>query len=310
MPPKFLLLFSFLLSIVACKNKGAATEGNTAPEQVQTPVTVTTVSVSTLTDSVVLNATSSYMQANIVKSSVNGYIKSIHTKVGQYTAAGKTLFTMQTKEAKNIGNLINNLDPSFHFSGIIHIKAPLAGYVSLLNHQVGDYVQDGEQLGVINDSKSFGFLLNLPYEYRQLVSTGKTVRLMLPDGTHLTGTVSNIMPTVDSTSQTQRVLISVPSTHSIPQNLIAKVQLVKKQKQNATTLPKEAVLSDEAQENFWVMKLIDSVTAVKVPIIKGMETKGAVEVVRPQFTATDKILLTGNYGLSDTAKVKIVKNQR
>jgi hypothetical protein len=57
------------------------------------------------------------------------------------------------------------------------------------------------------------------------------------------------------------------------------------------------------------MKMIDSVTAVKVPIIKGMETADRVEILRPQFQTGDKILLTGNYGLADTARVKIVKSQ-
>ena len=53
--------------------------------------------------------------------------------------------------------------------------------------------------------------------------------------------------------------------------------------------------------------MIDSVTAVKVNVIKGMESGDKVEIVRPRFNPNDKILLTGNYGLADTAKVKIVK---
>jgi hypothetical protein len=69
------------------------------------------------------------------------------------------------------------------------------------------------------------------------------------------------------------------------------------------------VLTDESQTNYWVMKIIDSVTAVKVPIQKGMETEEKVEILHPRFRAEDKILLTGNYGLSDTAKVKILKGE-
>jgi hypothetical protein len=57
------------------------------------------------------------------------------------------------------------------------------------------------------------------------------------------------------------------------------------------------------------MKMIDSVTAVKVAIVKGMETGDRVEIIRPQFSTSDKILLNGNYGLPDTAKVKIVKGE-
>jgi hypothetical protein len=53
------------------------------------------------------------------------------------------------------------------------------------------------------------------------------------------------------------------------------------------------------------MKLIDSATAVKVPVRKGIETKDRVEILEPVFSPGDKILVTGNYGLPDTAKVKV-----
>jgi len=55
------------------------------------------------------------------------------------------------------------------------------------------------------------------------------------------------------------------------------------------------------------MKMIDSVTAVKVPIRKGIETNERVEILSPPLGPGDKILLTGNYGLGDTAKVKIIE---
>ena len=55
------------------------------------------------------------------------------------------------------------------------------------------------------------------------------------------------------------------------------------------------------------MKMMDSVTAVKLPVVKGLETNSSVEILSPALKATDKILLTGNYGLSDTAKVIVIK---
>jgi hypothetical protein len=129
----------------------------------------------------------------------------------------------------------------------------------------------------------------------------------LPDGTHLKGVVSNMLPNIDSVSQTQAVMIKVNTAGNIPQNLIAKVRIIKNARSGVPSLPKEAVLTDEAQSNFWVMKMIDSVTAVKVPVIKGLEADNRVEIVRPIFSPSDKILLSGNYGLPDTVKVKIVK---
>jgi multidrug efflux pump subunit AcrA (membrane-fusion protein) len=300
----------FLLALLSCRHKETATEEESvAAEEVQTPVTVTSVETVPLQDFVELNATSSFLQTNFIKASTNGYIKSVNVKLGQMVHTGQLAFTLKTKEAEALGNTINKLDPSFNFTGLIHIKAAATGYIQELNHQAGDYVQDGEQLATLTDSKSFGFVLNLPYELRQYVSAGKALEVDLPDGTHLKGVVSSLLPNVDSISQTQTVLIKVAAAVPIPQNLIAKVRILKSERTTTASLPKQALLTDEAQSNFWVMKMIDSVTAVKVPVVKGMETTDRVEILRPQFSTSDKILLTGNYGLPDTAKVKIVKGE-
>ena len=303
--------FSFMIvvSSISCHSKKTETDEEVKPEEVQTPVTITTISTQPLTEYIELNATSLFIQDNIVKSNINGYIKAVNTKKDQFVHAGKLLFTLKTKEAESLGNTVNKLDPSFHFSGVINILAPQSGYVTQLAHQLGDYVQDGEQLAVISNSNSFGFVLNIPYEYRKFVSIGKKVEVILPDSTHLDGTVSSFMPTIDSASQTQTALIKIPMQKNIPENLIAKVRILKGQRINSPSLPSAAVLTDEAQTNFWIMKMIDSVTAVKVPVIKGMEADGRIEIVRPVLTASDKIVLTGNYGLPDTAKVKVVKKE-
>ena len=298
-------LVMFLL--FSCKGKESATAAEAATPEVQTPVTVTSISSEPLIEFVELTAMSSFLQSSFIKATANGYIKTSAVKPGQFIRAGQLAFLMQTKEAKALGNTINNLDPSFRFSGLIRISATQTGYITSVDHQPGDYVQDGEQLAVLSDSKSFGFLLNLPYELRSYLLNNKTIDLELPDKTHLKGTVARIMPTVDSVSQTQGILIKVNGSASIPQNLIARVRIVKNARSNVPSLPKDAVLTDESQTQFWIMKMIDSVTAVKVPVIRGMETADRIEIIRPVLTVNDKIVLRGNYGLPDTAKVKIVK---
>ena len=296
----------FMGLFLSCKSKEAGgTEEEQTAEETQTPVTVTHVERGDLTEYVELNATSVFQQSNFIKASSNGYLKSVNVKLGQQIQPGDLAFTLQTKEAKALGSTINDLDPSFHFTGLINIKATAGGYIQELNHQAGDYVQDGEQLAVLSDSKTFGFVMNVPYEWKQFVGLGKALDIILPDKTTLKGVVSSILPNVDSISQTQSVFIRINSTGMIPQNLIGKVRIPKLQRNNTVSLPKSAILADETQANFWVMKMIDSVTAVKVPVIKGLETNDRVEIIRPSFSDQDKILLTGHYGLGDTAKVKI-----
>ena len=190
---------------------------------------------------------------------------------------------------------------------MVHIKAPGSGYITQLTYQAGDYVQDGDQVATISDAGSFVFLLNLPYELTPFLPQNNFLQLILPDGTLLNGKIERAMPTADAASQTQSVAIRTDSKKMVPENLIAKVSLVKKTKANVTSLPKEAVLTNETQSEFWIMKMMNDSTAVKISIKKGMEGTGRVEIITPALNEKDKILLTGNYGLADTAKVKIMQ---
>jgi hypothetical protein len=55
------------------------------------------------------------------------------------------------------------------------------------------------------------------------------------------------------------------------------------------------------------MKLINDTTAIKVPVVKGIENSDEVEIVEPAFLLTDRILSSGNYGLADTAAVTVTR---
>ncbi len=299
-----LMLFSLLMS---CKSKDTTSAADSSTET-RTPVTVTSINYEPLQEFINLNATSSFLQKSYVKANLNGYVKKVYIKVNDFTNSGQRLFVLKTKEAEAIGNSVNRLNPDFKFSGTNIITANTRGYIAELNHQQGDYVLDGEQLAVITDSRSFVFVMNVPYEDKPYVTIGKKVEISLPDQERLTGTVSSALPLIDSISQTQSFAIKVNAPHSIPQNLIAKVKILKVSKTATPTLPKASVLSDETQTQFWVMKMINDSTAVKVPVKTGLESGNKIEIVSPQFSPQDKILLTGNYGLADTAGVTASPN--
>lgn len=301
--------FAFILFLMAfvfsCRNAAAPAEDK--PDAVQTPVTITHINGNPIAEYIELNATSTFLLKNYVKSNANGYLQSANVMPGQAVSRGQVLFSVKTKEAQSIGNAVNLLDSSFKFTGTNIIRAGARGYITQLNHQAGDYVQDGEQLAVISDMNSFVFIMELPFELKPYASVGKTVELLLPDGTLLSGKISSAMPTVDAISQTQSMVIKVNARQAIPENLIAKVRIAKTVKNNSVSLPKAAVLTNEMQSDFWIMKMIDSTTAVKVPVKKGIESEDQVEILSPLLTSKDEILLSGNYGLPDTAKVIITQ---
>lgn len=303
-----LLSIVYLLGVMMMSCKSNSTPAGEEPAAApQTPVQVSTINIGSLSDEIVLNATSAYLEKSYVKATTNGYIQELNIQAGSTVKSNQLLFSLITKEARAIGNSINALDPGFKFSGISRIRAEKSGFVTQVNHQKGDYVQDGEAMAVISNQNSLVFLLDLPYEMNKVMRMNKSVEVTLPDGEQLKGQVTSALAAVDSLAQTQRMIIRVNANHPIPENLIGKVSVIKSAASNVQTLPKSAVLTNETEDTFWVMKLVNDSTAVKTVIKKGMENNQSIQILSPVFKPSDRVITVGNYGLADTAKVKIVK---
>lgn len=260
-----------------------------------------------LSNTITLNATATYLLKSDAKANSTGYITHMTIRLGDRISRGSVLFGLQTKEARALGNTINKLDKSFRFSGTTTVVSPATGYVVMLNHQIGDYVQDGEILATITDASSFGFVVDVPYEYLQLIKTQNSLSVKLPDGNSLPAKVAKVMPSVDAVSQTVKVLLQIANSSTIPENLIGTVT-VSKSTAYGLSVPKMAVLSDETQSSFWVMKMINDTTAIKTPVVKGTETDQYIQIKSGNITTKDKVITSGNFGLRDTATVKIKKH--
>ncbi len=301
----FLIIMS--VSLLSCKKNNTADTEKVQPEakpktEVSTAYPSDTIQ---LNNEITLNATASYLLKSDAKANSTGYITNMTVRLGDQVKRGAVLFGLQTKEARALGNTINKLDQSFRFNGVTSVVSPATGYVVMLNHQIGDYVQDGEILATITDASSFGFVVDVPYEYLQLIKNKSSLSVKLPDGDNLPARVTKVMPSVDPISQTVKVLLQV-SNNNIPENLIGTVTF-SKSTAYGLTVPKMAILSDETQSSFWVMKMINDTTAVKVPIAKGAETDKYIQIKSGNLTTKDRVIISGNFGLSDTAFVKIKK---
>lgn len=285
----------------------SSSENKTAADtEVKTPVTVTTVERNSISENIMLSATSAYLKKNQVKATVTGYIEKSFAIVGDYVQAGKPLFYIRTKEAEALSKFHSG-DTSFHIKGLIEIKAPESGIITEVNKYVNDYAADGDALATIAQQNSFVFLMNVPFEYKKYATIGISCIVVLPDSSRLSGTVISQLSTMDAVSQTQLYQVRVSSGQKLPENLVANVVLVKNTKHNTQVLDKTCVLSDETMENFWVMKLINDSTAVKIPIKKGISTDSKIEITSPVFDPADRIVYSGQYGLADTAFVTISK---
>lgn len=298
----FGLFFLFAFALSSCKHD-AGGDGEDEDVQSITPVTISNVAFGPITENLELNAVSAFQKKISVKATTTGYIEDVNVNLGSTVGSDEILFTIKTKEAAALNNA--GIDSLVKFSGVIKIKSQKSGILTTLSHQKGDFVQEGDELAVISDRTSLVFLLQVPFEMNRFVKVGKDCEIILPGDSVIQGKITGTLPEVDPASQTQQYVVKANTSQSLPENLIAKVRVVKSVKEKTTLVPNDALLSDETQTEFWVMKLMNDSTAVKTIVQPGIKSGDQTEILEPAFTDTDKIIVKGNYGLADTAKVVI-----
>jgi multidrug resistance efflux pump len=240
-----------------------------------------------------------------VRAPFQGYILSAAKSIGERVQAGDILFLLQTKESHAVDNA-GGADSAAKSDGVT-VKAKSGGVLMELDHQAGDYVSDGDQIGLIANPRSVAILLNVPYREAGEVRIGSRCLVALPDGRTLPAKISRSIPSVDPSSQTQTYVIDCGPSDNLPENLNLTVRIPVRTAVRATVLPKSCVLSNETLDRFWIMKITDDHTAVQLEVTKGIENDSLVQILAPHLSESDRIIVEGGYGLPDTAAVNILR---
>ncbi len=259
-----------------------------------------------LTEDISFQAQSGYQIKNVISSPIDCYVQKAFILQGDKVQSGQILYEIVTKERKATRDLAVS-DTLYKNIGIIQIKANSSGIVRSMLSQTGDYVTAGSQMCQISSVSSLVFTLQVPFEYNNLIKPGASCQIALPDGSSVPGTVKSELGQMSLDGQTRQYLVKPLINSFLPENLLATVKITTKKIENAQILPSACLLTDEMMQKFWVMRLINDSTAVRVNVTIGLKGKDEVEITLPSFTSTDRILSSGNYGLADTALVKVEK---
>lgn len=302
----FITLFLILLLNFGCNKKNGSKdeENNITPKAI---VTTTTMKREDVNDTIFLSATSVYNKKTTVVAPITGYVMKVNSTLGNSVIKGDELFVMETKEyhALNPSKDIVDTLAMRKLLGKITINSPASGQIMELNGQEGAYIQEGSPLCTIVNISDLNFNLYVPVEYGAYVSTGRTCTIILSNEQRISGKVTTLLSKAEVNSQSETYLLKPEKYIIVPEGINVKVFLIAQQRNNTQLLPKDAVLSNETLDKFWVMKLINDSTAVRVDVRKGLSSGEFIEIVEPQFFDRDKFLVSGNYGLPDTALVTI-----
>src|SRR5664280_95528 len=299
----FLLGSAIAMTFSSCRHVAQSTEETT---EVKTPVTVVQAEYKPVSSTVTLPAVATFMNKNIIRATTAGNIEKVLIAAGEFISNGQLLFTIRTREAMALDKKAM-ADSSLSFKGLINIISHKEGVINSISYQKGDFVQEGDEMAIVSDQSSLVFILDVPIELDRYIEKNRRCRITLPDHRNIDAAIIRKLAEMDMQSQTVRYVVKPASEERFPANLIASIDLVKSTNEKALVMPKQAVLGNETQTEFWVMKLLNDSTAIRVNVTKGYENNEEIEITTPEFLPSDRVVLTGNYGLPDTARITISK---
>lgn len=298
---KWLFFILLALSFEHCNHDPSESIENTVNG---TPVKIIHPRIIDFTDYIDLNANTVFLKKEVVRATFQGFVVTVHKAIGEIVRKGDLIVTIQTKESAAEDSI--SLNPGTNmFRGAVKIVAHSNGVISALNYHSGDFVSEGEEIAAITNPSSLSITLNVPYAYVSKIGLNTLCRITLPDGKIVPAIVQNIIPSVDPASQTQTYLLAPQQSIHLPEDLNVNVRLPLQTVKNATVLPRSAILSNETQEKFWVMKVSDDSLAIQVGVQKGIENDSLIQIIHPAFDPNDKIISEGGFGLPDSSKVTV-----
>ncbi|MFZ0213866.1 MAG: efflux RND transporter periplasmic adaptor subunit [Candidatus Acidiferrales bacterium] len=187
------------------------------------------------------------------------------------------------------------------------IVSPLNGVVAKRYASVGEQV-DGtgaQPIVEVANIAEVDLTGNLPAAYLGKVHVGETIPITSDafPGKTFAGRVVAISPAVDPATNVGTIRIRIANRDGVLRlGMYLTAQVPVQTHANALTVPAEAIYHDESGQTQVYEVSGDTAKAVDVKV--GIESNGRAEIldgVKPG----DTLILTGGYGLGDTAKIKV-----
>lgn len=302
---KINFMATLYLSLVAfgCHHEEKSANETTA---VRSEVSVVHPQQQTITEYLQFNGVTQFQKKNNIRSTNTGYITSLLFKTGDRIQQGTVFCTINTKEQQALKNISSGDSSLSKFQKPLSVISNATGVITAINVLQGDYISEGDVLATASEPTSLIVVVNVPYENHQFAKEGSPCELVLSDGKIITTSISGMMPSVETASQSQAFFIRLPE-QSLPENLNVILRIPYKKSVNTLCITTSAVQTDELQKDFWLMKVVHDSLAVKVPVQTGLRNDSLTEIVSKNISISDNIISKGAYGLSDSTIVILKK---
>lgn len=187
------------------------------------------------------------------------------------------------------------------------IMAPFSGIAGLRQVSVGDYVSVGQDLFNLEDITPIKVDFRVSEKFLPSVRTDQPIEITVDayPGEIFTGTVYAIDPRIDAEGRSIVIRARVANDDQrLRPGLFARVKLILELKQNAVTVPEQAIMP-RGNDQF-VYTIVDG-KAKQTKVMIGTRRDGRVEIVEGLGTH-DMVVTAGHQKIRDGAAVEIIQD--
>ena len=196
------------------------------------------------------------------------------------------------------------------------VTAPFDGTITQRKVTAGSFVNNGAELLTIVDFGTLVARVFVPEKQLDRIQVGQSAEVVgkAARGRRGEGKVLRIAPTIDASTGTVKVTVSMPPAATAAQSFLpgmyAEVTLTTDSRSDVLLVPKSAVVRDEEQTYLFTLQGDASTgfTGKRVRVETGLTDPERIEIVKG-LGAGEPVILAGQTGLKDGAKVVRVDAQ-
>ena len=190
------------------------------------------------------------------------------------------------------------------------VQSPAKGVVAERLVKLGDRIGPSNKLFGLVDMENLIARVHVPGREAGRLEVGQPAKLttdFLPDST-FTGQIKRISPVVDPGSGTFKVTLEVLNRgHKLKPGMFANAHIVTETHEAAVLVPKRAVVYDDGLPHVFVVE-DSTATRVQLTVAEGFQDSEHIEVLSG-VTKGEKIVVVGQSGLKDRAKIRIIEGE-
>lgn len=189
------------------------------------------------------------------------------------------------------------------------IVAPISGFIAERNAKVGNLTESFQRermFHIVQQKQLYGIVYLPEKELSRVHKNQKaTLDVTALGNTKISAYVERISPVIDAKTGTFKVTLRVPNeTNLLKSGMFSQVKLNYDTHENATLLPRKALLAVDDKVNVFV---VEQGKATRIAVTVGYQEGDYVEVIQG-LDGNEQVVITGHQNLKDNAPVEIVNN--